>query len=87
MKNLKRSKCHNHNMSRFEITEFLDSEFTRVIIQISYCLILIEFCRNKQIEIHSLFYNDEKDIVLVGGTDVSLMHDIKRMIQKGLLYG
>lgn len=74
--NLKKSKCHNHNMSRFEIIEFLDSEFTRAIIKISYFLILIEFCRDKQIIISSLFYSENEDIVLVVKNNALLKLDI-----------
>lgn len=74
--NLKKSKCHNHNMSRFEIIEFLDSEFTRVIMKISYFLILIEFCRDKQIIISRLFYSENEDIVLVVKNNALLKQDI-----------
>lgn len=63
-------------MSRFEIIEFLDSEFTRVIMKISYFLILIEFCRDKQIIISRLFYSENEDIVLVGKNNALLKQDI-----------
>lgn len=67
--NVEKSRCHNHNMSRFETIEFFSSEFTRVIMEISYFLILIDFCKNKKIMITRLFYNENEDIVLVANSN------------------
>lgn len=63
--NTNKSKCHNHNMSRFEYIEFLNCEFTKIISKLSFYLLLIEHCREQEIEIVNCFNNSDDELVLV----------------------